>query len=339
MFILLWDHRSEENSPSGGPEQLELDRMTELIHPPTSDTSQEPVLRGVVIRAFGNRFTVKSDSDEYDCAVRLTVKRDSPAATPVAAGDDVEFTLIGDGRGIIERVAPRRTSFSRPWKGISGRRQTLAANVDQLAIVVSVKEPPLKPGLIDRFTVSAAQGGLDPLVVINKIDLGRTALVSELEKAYRQIDIPVCTVCAAKRETLSELEQLLSDKRTLFVGHSGVGKSTLLNTILPELNIKTAEVSKSTRRGRHITTRVELHALPGGGYLVDSPGLKVLSFWEISRRTLPGYFKEFAQFRGQCRFDDCLHISEPGCAVKGAVDSGRIPGLRYESYLKISDTL
>lgn len=296
-------------------------------------------LRGVVTRASGSRFTVQSDSTEYDCGVRVNVKRASPTITPVAAGDDVEFLDLGDNRGVIEHVAQRRTSFSRPRKGLPGSRQVIAANVDQLAIVVSVKDPPLRPGLIDRFTVSAEKGGLDPLVVINKTDLGQTPLVAELEAAYRKIDIPVCLVSANRPESLKELEKLLKDKRTLFVGNSGVGKSTLLNKLLPDLNIKTAEVSKSTSRGRHTTTRVELHALPGGGYLVDSPGLKVLSFFEISPRTLPDYFKEFAQFLGQCKFDDCLHMSEPGCAVKEAVESGQIPNLRYQSYLKISQTL
>ncbi len=313
--------------------------MKEQINTAADALSQAPTLRGVVIRASGSRFTVQSGSTEYDCGVRVNVKRDSPTTTPVAAGDDVEFLDLGDGRGIIELVAPRRTSFSRPKKGLPGARQVVAANVDQLAIVVSVKEPPLKPGLIDRFTVSAEQGGLDPLIVINKTDLGQTPLVAELEAGYRQIGIPVCLVSANRPESLKELEELLKDKRTLFVGNSGVGKSTLLNTLLPDLNIKTAEVSKSTSRGRHTTTRVELHSLPGGGYLVDSPGLKVLSFFEISPRTLPSYFKEFAQFQGQCRFDDCLHISEPGCAVKEALDSGQIPSLRYQSYLKITQTL
>lgn len=313
--------------------------MKEQIHTAANVPSQEPIRRGVVIRASGSRFTVRSESTEYVCGVRVNVKRDSPTTTPVAAGDDVEFIQLGDGKGVIERVAPRRTSFSRPKKGLSGRRQVVAANVDQLAIVVSVDEPPLKAGLIDRFTVSAEQGGLEPLVVINKTDLGRPPLVAELEAAYRQIDIPVCAVSATRPDSLKELEQLLKDKRTLFVGNSGVGKSTLLNTLLPELNIKTAEISKSTNKGRHTTTRVELHALPCGGYLVDSPGLKVLSFFEISPKTLPAYFKEFAQFLGQCRFDDCLHISEPGCAVKEALASGQIPDSRYQSYLKISQTL
>lgn len=313
--------------------------MEEQIHTAANAPSQGTILRGVVIRASGSRFTVLSKSTEYVCAVRVNVKRDSPTTTPVAAGDDVDFLQLEDGRGVIERVAPRRTSFSRPQKGASGRRQVVAANVDQLAIVVSVDEPPLKAGLIDRFTVSAEQGGLEPLVVINKMDLGRTPLVGELEKAYRQIGIPICAVSATEPDSLKKLRELLTDKRTLFVGHSGVGKSTLLNTLLPELNIKTAEVSKITNRGRHTTTRVELHALPGGGYLVDSPGLKVLTFFEISPKTLPAYFREFTQFLGQCKFDDCLHISEPVCAVKEALESGQIPDSRYQSYLKISESL
>ncbi|MFQ5607126.1 MAG: ribosome small subunit-dependent GTPase A, partial [Candidatus Zixiibacteriota bacterium] len=162
---------------------------------------------------------------------------------------------------------------------------------------------------------------------------------NDLESAYGQIGIPFCAVSALDPATLSGLRSRLKDRRSLFVGHSGVGKTTLLNSLIPGLNLRTAAVSRVTSKGRHTTTRVELREFPDGGYLVDSPGLKILSHWKVDRSNLPEYFREFAQFRGRCRFDDCLHASEPLCAVKEAVEAGIIPTQRYKSYLQIRETL
>lgn len=294
---------------------------------------------GVVVRAFGKHYSVRVNGRDFDCGVRLNVKLAAGPVTPVTVGDDVEITVLGESQGIIERVAPRRTSFFRPSKGRTSHKQALAANIDQLAIVVSVAEPPLKPRLIDRFIIAAELGGLKPLALINKTDLGRPPLVDELLDGYAKIGVPALALSASSGEGLPELQKILDGKRTLFVGHSGVGKSTLLNSLLPGLDLKTAEVSGHTSKGRHTTTRVELHELPSGGFLVDSPGLKILSLWEVTEKNLASHFTEFAQFAPECRFSDCRHISEPSCAVKAAVDRGDIPSFRYESYLAILDSL
>ncbi|MBN4072391.1 ribosome small subunit-dependent GTPase A, partial [bacterium AH-315-F03] len=272
--------------------------------------------------AYGKNFTIRIDGTDIDCGVRLNVKRAAGQVTPVTVGDDVEITLLGDNRGIIEKVFKRRTSFFRPSKGRTSHKQAIAANIDQLAIVVSVAEPPLKPRLIDRFTVVAELGGLTPLVVINKTDLGRPPLVDALLAGYRKIGIPALAVSASIEEGLEEIRELLDNKRTLFVGHSGVGKSTLLNALLPGTNIKTAEISERNQKGRHTTTRVELHEMPTGGFLVDSPGLKILSLWEVTERNLAGHFREFAEFTPDCKFNDCRHLHEPNCAVKAAFAEG-----------------
>lgn len=296
-------------------------------------------LNGVVVRAFGKNFTVRVEGIDYSCGVRLNVKLAAGPVTPVTVGDDVEISDLGEGRGIIESVGPRRTSFFRPSKGRTSHKQALAANIDQLAIVVSVDEPPLKPRLIDRFTVVAELGGLKPLVIINKTDLGHPALVDELIVGYQKIDIQAVALSASSGSGLERLKELLNGKRTLFVGHSGVGKSTLVNALLPGLDLKTAEVSERTNKGRHTTTRVELHPLPFGGFLVDSPGLKILSLWEVTEKNLADHFVEFAEYTGGCRFNDCRHVSEPSCGVKSALDQGLIPRFRYESYLSILDSL
>ncbi|HSG99098.1 MAG TPA: ribosome small subunit-dependent GTPase A [candidate division Zixibacteria bacterium] len=294
---------------------------------------------GVVVRAFGKRFTVRSGGLDVDCKVRTQIKKDSPDVTPVTAGDDVEFILTGDGQGIIERVLPRRTSFFRHSKGRSSKKQVLAANIDQLVIVESIHEPPLKPTLVDRFIVAAELGRLQPVVVLNKADLGLTPTVGELVDGYRRIEIPVFVTSAADGRGLEELRCELAGKRSLFVGHSGVGKSTLLNELIPGLDIRTADISESTGKGRHTTTHVELHEFPSGGYLVDSPGLKVLSLWELTAEELPWRFREFERFSSECRFRDCAHLSEPDCAVQAAVACGDIPEFRYQSYLQIRQSL
>lgn len=318
------------------------------ISPPDSpafgdpNRAQKPMgqtISGVVIRAFGKRFHALADGIVYSCSVRLRVKTESAELTSVVVGDDVDFMVIGEGEGVIEKVGPRRTSFFRPHKGVSGRKQTLAANIDQLVIVVSVAEPALKPRLIDRFTVAADLGGLDPVVVINKVDLDRPEIVDELIDGYSQIGIPALVVSATEGTGMAELRDILRQSRSLFVGHSGVGKSTLLNALIPGIKLNTATVSTHTGKGRHTTIRMEIHALPDGGFLVDSPGLKVLSLWEVTPETLASHFREFKGLEGECRFSDCVHDREPDCAVKNAVSSGTIPRFRHDSYVYLRQSI
>jgi len=296
-------------------------------------------VKGIVIRGHGKAFIVRSQHKEIPCEIRGKVKYNTDAVTPVAVGDEVYISVNPDGTGMIEQVEKRRSMFFRPAKGMDSRKQVIAANIDQLAAVVSVMQPPLKPGLIDRFLISAEIGNLRPIIILNKIDLGRPAVVAELQEGYNRLGISCHILSAVTGEGFDNLTKDLADHITIFAGHSGVGKSTILNHLIPGLNIRVAAVSESTDKGVHTTTRVELYELPNGGYVVDSPGLKVLGLWDVECGDLARFFPEMEEFRDGCRFTGCSHTHEPDCAVKKAVTEGRIAAFRYRSYLTIYKSL
>ena len=182
-------------------------------------------------------------------------------------------------------------------------------------------------------------GDLKPIVIINKIDLGRPEMADELEKGYGNINVPILFISAETGESFDELNKIIKGHRTIFAGHSGVGKSMILNRLIPGLNLKVGEVSKYSDKGIHTTSTVEMFELPDGGFVVDSPGLKILKLWELNREDLPYYYKEMEEYLNLCRFTGCSHIHEPDCAVKDAVNKGLIQKFRYENYVTIYNSL
>lgn len=234
---------------------------------------------------------------------------------------------------------PRGRVLARQDVYVKGRRQIIAANLDQLAIITSTTEPAFKPGLVDRFLVSAEKNDLKPLIVLNKIDLKDAADFSSITDSWRAIGYPVIEISAKKKDGLDLLAESLANKTSVFSGHSGVGKSTIINALAPELYLKTNEISAATGKGVHTTTGVRMFPIGGDGWIIDTPGLKVFDITEIRPDKLYQFFPEINELEGQCRFGNCSHLKEPGCAVKQAVADEKIAAFRYQSFVKFYEEL
>ncbi|MGH8015039.1 MAG: ribosome small subunit-dependent GTPase A [Candidatus Zixiibacteriota bacterium] len=295
--------------------------------------------KGIVVATRGRLFEVSARGARFKCEVRQKVRDEIKDVTPVAVGDDVMFARSHDGSGVIEQVLERRTAFFRPEVRQFSVKQVIAANLDKLAIVGSIKKPVLKTGLIDRFLISAQMGNMTPIIIINKIDFPRPKELDETVRVYKKLGYETYLTSCESGEGIAELAQTLINYRILLVGHSGVGKTTIINKLIPGLELKTREVSEATHRGTHTTTNIELYEIPSGGFLADSPGLKVMGLWEVEKEQLPSFYPEFERILGTCKFRGCSHTHEPGCAVKSALQKGEIAQFRYDNYVAIADSL
>ncbi len=258
----------------------------------------------------------------------------------VAIGDTVDYSPSGEGFAVC-RVKPRLTVLSRPDVGNGNLERVIAANIDVVVVVVSVVAPPLHPKIIDRYMIAIQRGGAKMILAVNKCDLlDEFTKISELDKLapYRGI-VHACFCSTADGSGIGDLENLLAGQTCAFVGHSGVGKSSLINAIAPSLNQLVGEVSAGYGRGTHTTTSSTLHKLPGGTRLIDTPGVRSFGLWDIDAATLPWYFPEFEEFSSECKFRNCTHSHEPSCAVKSASLKGSLSHHRYETYLRILTSL
>jgi ribosome biogenesis GTPase len=273
------------------------------------------------------------DGTHYKCAVRRLLKSLSTDERHiVAAGDRVWFRPDARGEGFIERIEPRRGLLCRTSKG---RRHVIVANVDQLLIVTSAAEPALKPNLIDRFLVTAEKAKIRPIICINKIDLIEPADLQPLVGVYGQMGYDILLVSAETGCGVDRLRSLVVGRESVIAGQSGVGKSSLLNSIDPSLSLRVRSVSEENQKGRHTTTTAQLIPLHGGGYVLDTPGIRQFQLWDVIPEEVAGYFRDLRPYINACKYADCTHIHEVDCAVKDAVADGRLDARRYESYCQI----
>jgi ribosome biogenesis GTPase len=288
---------------------------------------------GRVLRVLGLQSVVAAeDGREYRCVVRgLLRSLATDERNIIAPGDRVWFRPVAADEGVIERIEPRHGLLTR---SVRGKEHVIVSNVDQLVIVASLKQPELKPHLIDRYLASAELGRLRPIVCLNKADLADPADYQWLVGLYSQLGISVLWTSATTGLGIGRLRELLVGQQTVFAGQSGVGKSSLLNAIQPELGLRVAEVSEATEKGRHTTTTTQLIRLEIGGWVVDTPGIRQFSLWQIQPEQVEGLFPELRPYVRFCQFPDCTHDeTAEGCAVREALRQHRLTAQRYESYL------
>jgi ribosome biogenesis GTPase len=303
---------------------------------------------GIVIRSGGASYIVEDEAGRtIRCRTIPGTASDNAGASLVAVGDRVTFKAKASGTDKLEGVithVDRRSSALIRRRDIRRNRsketsQVIASNIDQLVLVTSFDDPPLNRRLIDRYIVFAESEQLPLLIVINKIDLDRDGVLEKELETYRRLGCRICLVSASKRTGLEELRDLLADKLSAFSGHSGVGKSTLINRLIGRSELKTARTSYKTGKGVHTTSSAIMIRLPDGGYVIDTPGIREFNLSDITKENLRFYFREFLEYMPDCSYSSCSHTVEPGCAVVKAVESGDIDSQRYESYLVLYDTL
>ena len=301
------------------------------------DSQLGPQSFGQVITRYGQHADIEtSDGEVLRCNIRRTVGG-------LVCGDEVFFRRAkvsdGDLAGVIEAIEERRSQLTRPdfYDGV----KVVAANIDQI-LMVSAILPEFTPQIIDRYLVACEDMGIEPILVLNKVDLiddEGLEFINEILDIYRELDYKVHLVSTKTGEGIDALKQVLVGKNNIFVGQSGVGKSTLVNTVLPDADILTKEVSENSGLGQHTTTVSRLHHLPSGGNLIDSPGIREFGLWHLDVERVTWCFKEFREYIGGCRFRDCKHLNDPGCILVEAVDEGKITELRFDSYHRILESM
>lgn len=303
-------------------------------------------MKGTVYKSTGSWYVVKGmDGLWYNARIKGKFKIDDITSTnPITVGDeiDIEVEEGGEQSAVITHIYDRRNYINRQSPAHKHQHHIIAANIDQALLVCTIREPRTSQGFIDRFLVAAESYHIPAILVFNKSDLHRekdTLLFEERKFMYESIGYSVLLISVEKGEGTEDIQRILKDKTSLISGHSGVGKSSFINAAIPAFALKTQEVSGWSGKGLHTTTFAEMFDLPFGGRIIDTPGIREFGLVDIPRQELSHYFPEMRALIAACQFNNCLHINEPGCAVKAAVESGKINIERYVSYCNMLDSI
>ncbi len=298
-------------------------------------------MEGIVIKSTGSWYTVLSPNGKLtECRLKGRFKIQGIKTTnPLAVGDHVGFNMLEDeDGGVINEIKARKNHIIRKATKLSKESHILAANLDQAIIIVTLAKPRTSMGFIDRFLITAEAYHIPAAIVFNKIDLYDDKKLRELEEMkniYGAAGYPTYTVSALTGENIDKISAILLDKVSLIAGHSGVGKSALINKIEPGLDLKTKPISKAHNKGVHTTTYARMFILSFGGFIIDTPGIKEFGLFELEKSTMAERYPEMRALMHACRYTNCTHLHEPGCAVKKAVKEGRFNEKRYEGYIRI----
>jgi len=296
-------------------------------------------MKGLVMKSTGSWYLVKAETRQYQCRVKGKLRlKGFKTTNPIAVGDWVQFDKESSEKGIIYNIVPRNNFITRKSPNLSKEAHTIAANIDQAILMATVVYPRTSFGFIDRFTVTTESYRIPTIVIFNKIDILDKELIKlqqEMIDIYIQAGYNCFSISALKNLGLGILEEMMEGKINLLAGHSGVGKSTLINHLSEDINQKVAEVSDFSQKGVHTTTFAEMFEVGTNTFIIDTPGIKEFGLSDIQEFELSDYFPEMRKIRGECKYNNCIHTHEPKCAIIDAVNSGSISKTRYYSYLSM----
>ncbi|MES2812589.1 MAG: ribosome small subunit-dependent GTPase A [Bacteroidota bacterium] len=300
-------------------------------------------MTGTVYKSTGSWYTVKNDKNDFiECRIKGKFRiKGIKSTNPIAVGDIVDYELDESSdvtTGVISNIHDRKNYIVRKSVNLSHQMHIIASNVDYVFLLITINNPPTTTSFIDRFLVTAEAYGIEAILVFNKIDTFDDAMLDEqlyLQYIYEQIGYKCLRISSTEVKGVDKLKEMMLGKVSMFSGHSGVGKSTLVNALEPSLQLKTKHISEQSKQGQHTTTFAEMYDLSFGAQIIDTPGIKGFGVVDMEKEEISGYFPEFFKLKDQCKFNNCLHKDEPKCAIKEALEKEEISWSRYNSYLKL----